>query len=214
MSHTDKPSFPMNRASPVTGKLIDILLPYSTAQAYPPGQKLPLRIEGIPTCYILLDGTTEFHRGLDGLVVTRIYAPAIAGLADVQFATFRDSWIETREMCQIATITLDQAYDIIRQNDLMETLVGHINGIFGKLYYYNLLNTAPSAYEIIRYQLMELMTESEAFRASTTVEKYIRTKTHLSRSGILKILAELKTGGYVEMDEGRLVKINKLPAKY
>ncbi len=58
------------------------------------------------------------------------------------------------------------------------------------------------------------MTESEAFRASTTVEKYIRTKTHLSRSGILKILAELKTGGYVEMDEGRLVKINKLPAKY
>lgn len=214
MSNTDKPAFPMNRASPVTGKLIEALLPHTTVQTYPPGQRLPLQVNGIPTCYILLEGTTEFHRGLDGLVVTRIYAPAIAGLADVQFATFRDSWIETRELSQVATMSMAQAYDIIRQNDLMETLVGHINGIFGKLYYYNLLNTAPSAYEVIRYQLMELMTETEEFRASTTVEKYIRAKTNLSRSGILKILAELKTGEYVEMDEGRLVKINKLPAKY
>lgn len=214
MSDTDKLPLPMNRASPVTGKLIETLLPYATVQTWPPGHKLPLQVEGIPTCYILLEGTTEFHRGFDGLVVTRIHAPAIAGLVDVQFATFRDSWIETRELCQIASIGMTQAYDIIRENNLMETLVGHINGIFGKLYYYNSLNAAPSAYEVIRYQLMELMTETEAFRASTTIEKYIRDKTNLSRSGILKILAELKTGNYVEMDEGRLVKINKLPAKY
>lgn len=214
MSNKDQPPLPMNRASPLTGTLIDLLLPHATVHVYPAGQKLPLRVDDISTCYILLEGTTEFHRGMDGLVVTRIYPPAIAGLANVQFSAFRDSWIETRELCRIATLGMEQAYDIIRQNDQMETLLTHINSLLGKLYYYNLLNTASSAYEIIRYQLLELMTESDEFRASTTVEKYIRSKTHLSRSGILKILAELKTGSFVEMNEGRLVKINKLPAKY
>lgn len=47
-----------------------------------------------------------------------------------------------------------------------------------------------------------------------TAEKYIREKTHLSRSGVMRILADLKTGGFIEMEEGRLIKINKLPAKY
>ena len=214
MTNTDKPSVPFNRAQPVTGSLIDALLPHANLKTYAPGQKLPLRVNDISTCYILLEGTTEFRRGPDGIVVTRIYPPAIAGLIDVQFSTFRESWIETRDVCQIADITFDQAYDIIRKQDLMETLVKHLNGLFGKFYYYTLQNHAPSAYEIIRYQLLELMTETEDFRASTTVENYIRLKTNLSRSGIMKILAELKTGGYVVMDEGKLVKVNKLPAKY
>lgn len=214
MSNTDKPAFPMNRATPLAETLIDALLPHATIATYPPGQRFPLRVNDVAVCYIQLEGTTEFHRGPDGMVVTHIYAPAIVGLADVQFSTFRESWIESRELCRIATMNMEQAYEIIRQNDLMETLVGHINGVLGKLYYHTLQNTAPSAYEIIRYQLMELMTETEEFRASTTVEKYVRSKTNLSRSGILKILAELKTGSYVEMNEGRLVKINKLPAKY
>jgi hypothetical protein len=36
-------------------------------------------------------------------------------------------------------------------------------------------------------------------------------KTQLSRSGVMRILADLKTGGFIEMEEGRLIKINKLP---
>ncbi|ASV55197.1 Crp-Fnr family transcriptional regulator [Lelliottia jeotgali] len=214
MSNTDKPPTPFNRASPVSEKLIDALLPYTTVQTYPPKQRLYLQIEGVSVCYLLLEGTTEFHRSSDGLILTRIYAPAVVGLADMHQPTIRDSWIETLEMCQVACLEVERAYDIIREQNLMETLVTHISGIFGKVYNHNLLNSAPSAYEIIRYQLQVLMTETEEFRASTTVEKYIRAKTNLSRSGILKILAELKTGGYVEMNEGRLIKVNKLPAKY
>jgi CRP-like cAMP-binding protein len=47
-----------------------------------------------------------------------------------------------------------------------------------------------------------------------TAERYIREKTQLSRSGVMRILADLKTGGFIEMEEGRLIKINKLPARY
>ncbi|CAM6830726.1 helix-turn-helix domain-containing protein [Klebsiella michiganensis] len=52
------------------------------------------------------------------------------------------------------------------------------------------------------------------YRHSVTAEKYIREKTRLSRSGVMRILAALKTGGFIEMEEGKLIKINKLPAKY
>jgi hypothetical protein len=55
------------------------------------------------------------------------------------------------------------------------------------------------------------MEEEEDYRRSVTAEKYIREKTQLSRSGVMRILADLKTGGFIEMEEGRLIKINKLP---
>jgi uncharacterized membrane protein len=53
-----------------------------------------------------------------------------------------------------------------------------------------------------------------SYRGSVTAERYIREKTQLSRSGVMRILADLKTGGFIEMEEGRLIKINKLPARY
>jgi DNA-binding IclR family transcriptional regulator len=67
---------------------------------------------------------------------------------------------------------------------------------------------------MIRQQLVKLMEEDEAYRLGVTAERYIREKTQLSRSGVMRILADLKTGGFIEIDEGRLIKINKLPAKY
>jgi CRP-like cAMP-binding protein len=71
-----------------------------------------------------------------------------------------------------------------------------------------------TSYELICQQLVQLMNEDESYRRGITAERYIRDKTQLSRSGVMRILADLKAGGYVEMEEGRLIKINKLPAKY
>ena len=67
---------------------------------------------------------------------------------------------------------------------------------------------------MIRQQLLNLIEEDERYRAAVTAELYIREKTHLSRSGVMRILADLKTGGFIEMEEGRLIKIHKLPARY
>ncbi|WP_190324619.1 helix-turn-helix domain-containing protein, partial [Enterobacter ludwigii] len=36
----------------------------------------------------------------------------------------------------------------------------------------------------------------------------------LSRSGIMRILAELRTGKYITMDRGVLIEVNHLPRKY
>jgi CRP-like cAMP-binding protein len=86
--------------------------------------------------------------------------------------------------------------------------------VTNRLYNNMMHRIAPSAYEMIRQQLIDLMREEDTYRKSMTAESYIRDKTHLSRSGVMRILADLKTGGFIEMEEGRLIKINKLPAKY
>ena len=214
MSHNEEPLFAMNRASPLAGKLIAALLPHASVDDYPVGHQLPFSLRQTPMCYLLLEGTVAYHRGPDGLVVSRVYAPALVAIVDIKLDSFRQSWLETMEPCQVASLSIETAYAVIREQNLWEELVGHLTGLFAKFYHYHLQSTSPSAYEIIRYQLMELLTETEEFRAGVTMEKYIRSKTNLSRSGIMKILANLKTGGYIEVDEGRLVKVHKLPAKY
>lgn len=71
-----------------------------------------------------------------------------------------------------------------------------------------------SAYDIIRFQLVELMQEPEAIRQNITAAACIKIRSWLSRSGIMRILAELRTGKYIIMDRGVLIEINHLHRKY
>lgn len=76
------------------------------------------------------------------------------------------------------------------------------------------LNTHSNSYEKIKSQLYELMAETKEYRNSVSVEQYIRDKTLLSRSGVMRILSALKNGGYIEIERGILININNLPDKY
>ena len=58
------------------------------------------------------------------------------------------------------------------------------------------------------------MSEDARLRNSITAENYIRDKTNLSRSGIMRILSELKEGGYIEINRGILMMVHQLPEKF
>lgn len=58
------------------------------------------------------------------------------------------------------------------------------------------------------------MNESEELRLATNTCDYIQEKTLLSRSGIMKMLSELKHGEHIELQRGVLLTIHNLPAKY
>lgn len=86
--------------------------------------------------------------------------------------------------------------------------------VSNKLFSYSKQLSAPTAYEVICSQLIQLMHEPEDMRSKIPIERFIRNRTHLSRSSIMKILADLKTGGYISIENGRLVAIHHLPQKY
>ena len=73
---------------------------------------------------------------------------------------------------------------------------------------------ATCAYEIVRVQLQELMSEPAEYRHDVSAAQYIQQKTSLSRSSIMKILAQLKKGGYISIENGILLTIEHLPLKY
>lgn len=78
------------------------------------------------------------------------------------------------------------------RKDLWESLAHLLIYTAGRVYDHCTRISAPSSYAIIRSQLYELMQESAEIRQSITAANYIQSRTFLSRSSIMKILAELK----------------------
>ena len=125
-----------------------------------------------------------------------------------------NGYIKLLTTSDIGILSLERTFDIIRENDLWELLTMHMMVVTSKLYASNKMLTAPTSYDIIKSQLIELMSENEKYRNSITAENYIRDKTNLSRSGIMRILSELKEGGYIEINRGILMMVHQLPEKF
>lgn len=209
MSSTDKSS----RGSPYAQELIAYLKPYCTVRRTGRGERLNLEVNGQGLCYLILEGTIAIYRSSDSMMLSTARSPALFGLANLTDIYFND-YLVTVSPCLIGSIPTEQVADIIKEKGLWGLLSRQLMFVYSRLYNNVMPQGAPTAYEMIRQQLIKLMEEDESYRSSVTAERYIREKTQLSRSGVMRILADLKTGGFIEMEEGRLIKINKLPAKY
>lgn len=162
---------------------------------------------------MILEGTVAVYRRNDNMMLSTARSPAVFGLANLTDIYF-DDYIKTINPCLIGEISTARVNDIIKEKSLWGLLSKQLMFVYGRLYNNVMPQGAPTAYEMIRQQLLNLIEEDESYRAAVTAELYIREKTHLSRSGVMRILADLKTGGFIEMEEGRLIKIHKLPARY
>lgn len=147
------------------------------------------------------------------MMLSTARSPAVFGLANLTDIYFND-YIKTVSPCLIGTLTTARVNEIIKDKALWGLLSKQLMFVYSRLYNNVMPQGAPTAYEMIRQQLIKLMEEDESYRSSVTAERYIREKTQLSRSGVMRILADLKTGGFIEIEEGRLIRINKLPARY
>ncbi|MDC4404441.1 helix-turn-helix domain-containing protein [Acinetobacter baumannii] len=65
-----------------------------------------------------------------------------------------------------------------------------------------------------RHKMLLLKKEDDSYGSSVRADSYIRVKTQLTRSDERQILEDLKPVGFIKMEEGRIIKINKLPARY
>ncbi|EKS6885929.1 helix-turn-helix domain-containing protein [Enterobacter bugandensis] len=202
-----------HRGSPYAQELISYLLPECTTRRTARGERLDLQINGQGMCYLILEGTVAIYRRSDDMMLSTARSPALFGLANLTDIYFND-YLKTVSPCLIGTLTTERVNEIIKEKALWGLLSKQLMFVYSRLYNNVMPQGAPTAYEMIRQQLIKLMEEDESYRSSVTAERYIREKTQLSRSGVMRILADLKTGGFIEMEEGRLIKINKLPAKY
>lgn len=70
------------------------------------------------------------------------------------------------------------------------------------------------SYLKVRALLTEIWAYPQDYRESIIVLNFIQRRTGISRSRTMKILSELKKGGYIHIDNGRLTALGKLPVAY
>jgi len=201
------------RGSPWSQELITHLQPHATIYEAQRGERFDLCVKGQGICYLIIEGSVAIYRRSNNMLLSTATSPAVFGLANLTDIYF-DDYFKTIKPCKIGIIPADKVNAICQQQDLWGLVSSHLMFVYNRLYHHIMPEGTPTAYELIRKHLLELMNEDESFREKITAERYIRDKTQLSRSGVMRILADLKAGGYVEMEEGRLIKINKLPTKY
>lgn len=185
-----------------------------------PGQTLPVKMrkEGSSRkIYFLLNGAMISSVGENekkqnlGIVM----GPSIIGLGQLA-PTGTIALHEAIAPCMVDSINIDDFLKVIEEKQLWPEVINIMVTIINSLAARTATSGLQSAYEIIRTYLIYMDSETAcAIKERYTVVKYMQTFSRLSRSIILKILSELKSGGFIEMEKGKLIRINRnLPDKF
>jgi hypothetical protein len=200
--------------SPNTTELIEKLSPFVEYKTYATGRRLPFEQHGVRKCYLVRTGAITLHQQPDDILLGMFEAPSIRGVVHGPVG-LSHAYLTLRVAApsEIAIIEYDKLMVLVAEQGLFSLFIGHLQAVTSALFAHNLQLTQPSAYDVVCNQLVSLMNEPALLRDNTTIEKYIRSKTRLSRSGTMRILAELKLGGYIVVENGVLKYIIHLPAK-
>lgn len=194
--------------------LIDTLSSGETARRVEAKRVIKFNDNGEQQCHLLLQGTIELARARDNFVIYSEKAPAIFGLSNIRNNN-ESFFLKTIENSEIVSLPLNKACKLISENNLWASLSYLLMHKIERLSEYSSELTGQSAYDIIRYQLYKLLSETETVRLNVTAANYILTRTFLSRSCVMKILAQLKKVGYITTERGVLKSIDKLiPLRY
>lgn len=199
--------------SPYAAVLVEKLLPYSVVKHYPARKKVTISSENVHFCVLIISGRFQLQRENDEVVLNFLKGPSILGINNLTNMN-TGAYLKTLTPCEIGIIPNNDLFTYIEAENLWKTLAQHLQIVCGKLNIVSQQLVAPRMYDIVRAQLLEYISEDEALRNEITIENYIRSKTSLSRSGIMKILQALKTGGHIELTRGKSLKINSLPKRF
>ena len=116
----------------------------------------------------------------------------------------------------VYSVTVDKFIEVIEENQLWPDVINIMLTVVNALAVRTAACGLHSAYDIIKSYLIYMESETTcSIKSRYTVVKYIQTFSRLSRSIILKILAELKAGGFIEMERGKLISIKRnLPDRF
>lgn len=210
MNETMYPKKPLRAIS----NLYSSLATQCTLMTKKAGTRLPwLNAKGKSQIYLLKNGEISVYRNHDNLLLATFRPPHILGVVE---ALHRDNIYQMRVDTDASLLKIESqdAFTVIEKEflwqDISLLLAYHISYL---CYLENQL-IQSRAYITVRSKLIELMNLPESFRMKITAIKYIQQRTVLSRSGILKIFAELKKGQYITLDKGCLVQLAHLPMEF
>lgn len=176
-------------------------------------QITPINYHGEKICFILHEGSVGIYRGRDQLLISHAHAPILLGMNFLAEANV-DFILQARTPIRYEVIPVSHVKEIIERENLWEDAAYYYMFTIKRLMSAHNNSAGLSTYELIRLNLAALMDEDDSIRLSVSASDYIQEKTNLSRSRVMKILSDLKTGGYIDTHRGVLINIKSLPDKY
>ncbi|MGA5657973.1 helix-turn-helix domain-containing protein [Rahnella contaminans] len=178
------------------------------------GEVLPFKNKnGIMYLYYILSGRFSVFRKHDNLLMHSSSGPSFLGLIEY-FQPRNAHVISAHTECEVLVLNAKEAEQVFSEKNTWKNLCkvqAHIVQILQSRDHHLV---AATSYSVIKNKLIELMNEPEDFRAEIGALIYIQNKTKLSRSLIARILASLRMGNYIVMNNGKLVDIKSLPSDY
>ncbi|POZ17531.1 hypothetical protein C3Z09_07305 [Lelliottia aquatilis] len=153
---------------------------------------------------LITSGQVDIWRNHDNLLVATVIAPGILGLQGSDFR-YHTHTFRRQGLSDILYLTHEAAMKIINENNLASDVMTYQAYIGDHQSYRDIVMVNSSTYSIVCMMLTELAQHPN--HAEMSVEKYILTRTRLARSGVMKILSDLRYGGFIEMEKGKLIKL-------
>ncbi|EPO1788799.1 helix-turn-helix domain-containing protein [Cronobacter turicensis] len=166
-----------------------------------------------PQCYLLIKGYVTLLRENDRLTLNTESAPFICGFSNPAPSTASLA-IQLSADAVVRQISRPLALDIIKENDSWESLSHLLAYISARIFTHCTRLSHLTSYRTIRCLLEELAAEPDVVRKNVSVVSYIQSRTFVSRSRILQILAELRAGNYITLAQGKLVSLYPLPNNF
>lgn len=188
--------------------------PFLHYESYPPHTRFVINEKHNEHFYFIKSGAISLHRYPDGILLDIFEAPTIRGILPFFKDNENEHIVKVLLPSEVAIITKEKAFIMFTQNNVWEDFARYQSSLISLVPEMISKISSPNSYQSVRHQLIELMAKSPEIRELITAENYIRCKTRLSRSSIMRILSDLKSGGYISLERGVLRKINNLPQKY
>ncbi|VUS47362.1 winged helix-turn-helix transcriptional regulator [Klebsiella spallanzanii] len=184
-----------------------------------PGEEFFLSSDGEHKIVLLESGIFSFCRCGSNLHVLSTFAPSIVGLVDSYGATYNvptrpEHFLIAETQCSGRAVSLPDFIKVADECDLWHD-VARI--LAYRLMVMNVRDrelVGVDSYLKVRSLLIELWAYASEYRQSINVLNFIQRRTGISRSRTMKLLSELKKGGYISIDGGRLLDMKKLPMAY
>lgn len=164
--------------------------------------------------YLLTKGRVDIWREVDNRLVETAFAPSILGL---QGSVYRSQHYHLKfpAGAEVSTIPLQAAMEIIELQSLWRDVFYYQGYLNDRQLHHESMLINSSTYEIVCLFLNDLSHYSDSERAKLSVADYILQRSNLARSGVMKVLADLRFGGYIDIQHGKLIKIlNNFPRNY
>lgn len=194
--------------------LLDRLEARLSYRVYQPGYRFIYSFDNQDYCLFLRSGIINMYRQPNDILIEFIDAPSMRGIIPIHPGSKSVFTLKVVTPAEIAILERNEFYALLTELNLWETFSHHLQSICSATIEAMLKLTSPSVFDIVRNQLYELMEKPTEVRENITIESYVRGKTRVSRSSVMKVLADLKTGGYITVENGILKGINKIPRRY